>query len=162
MKLLVFSIALLAAMAPEAGAGDAEFQAIVRGVESNFGIHRLHIPLFGTVLSFATASQPWGVKQVDVAIFEDRRYTLPEAGRFEAIVRQVAGDGWSPVVRVRGNHGRELTYIYTKPAGGDLKIMVANFEPTEAVLTYLKGKPEAMLAALDHPKHASHSLAGDH
>jgi len=160
MKALLLAISLLPLMAPEAYSADADFKAIVRGVESNLGVRRMHIPLLGTVLYFATAAHPGGVKQADVAIFEDQDYTLPEAGRFEEIVRQAAGDGWSPVVRVRENHNRELTYIYTKPMGGDLKIIVASFEPREAVLTYLRVKPKAMLEALDEPNHAGRALAG--
>jgi hypothetical protein len=128
MKALLLAVPLLALMAPEAYSGDADFRAIVRGVESNLGVRRVHIPLLGTVLFFAAAAHPGGVKQVDVAIFENQDYTLPETGRFEAIVRQAAGNGWSPLVRVRENHSRELTYIYTKPVAGDLKIIVASFD----------------------------------
>lgn len=160
MKALLFAAPVLLLVTPAATAGDPDFKAIVRGVESNLGIRRMHIPVFGLAMFFVKAARPAGVRQLDMAVFEDLSCPAPDAARFETIMKQAVGDRWNPIIRVRERRGRELTYIYARPDGRNWKLIVATFEPSEAVLIHLKLNPEALLDSLDEPAHAGTCLRG--
>jgi hypothetical protein len=151
MKRLLFIIPLVALFAANAAAGDPEFDTIVRRVESDLGIRRTHIPLFGLATLVVKAAEP-GVKQLDLAIFEDLNYEPPAGARFDEIMRRATGGRWSSVIRVRSRRDHEWTYIYAKPDGEDWRILVANFEPREAVIVETRVTPEILLHSLDAPK----------
>ncbi len=161
MRRAGFLAILVAMLAPLSRAGDADFKAIVQNVESNLGIRRTNIPLFGVAMFFVKASHPSGVNQLEMAIFDELNYTPPDARRFEAIMQRAVGDAWSPLVRVQSRRDHELTYIYVKPESRHCKMILATFEPGEAVLMHLKVNPEALTEALDEPRHAGESLGGE-
>ena len=140
-----------ALLAPAAWAGDRDFEALVRGVESSCGIRRTHIPMAGA-MKFA--------KQLELAVFEDARCAPPDAERFDQIMRTATGGRWTPMIRTR-SRGRESTYIYVRPDGDNVKTIVATFEPDEVVIVHLKVSPEALLASLNDPEHAGERLGGD-
>jgi hypothetical protein len=161
MKHLLFAAPLVLLLAPAASAND-DFKAVVRGVESNLGIRRMRVPLLGTMMFCARVVRPGGVKQLDIAIFEDLNYSPPDPERFDAVMRTAVGERWSPMIRVRSLRGEhEWTYIYARPDGRDWKMIIATFEPDEAVIVHLKVKPEALLGSLDEPEHAGQRLSGD-
>ncbi len=148
MKRLLLVAALLA---PAAWAGDRDFDALVRGVESSFGIRRTHIPMLGA-MTFA--------KQLDLAVFEEAKCVPPDAERFDQIMRTATGGRWTPLIRTR-SRGKESIYIYVRPEGDDVKMIVATFEPDEVVIVHLKVSPEELLASLNDPEHAGERLGGD-
>jgi hypothetical protein len=161
MRRLLFAAPLVLLLGPAASAGDRDFAAVVQSVESNLGLHRTRIPLFGTVMFFVRVARPAGVKQLEMAIFEDANYSPPDAERFDALMRSAAGERWSPLVRVRSRRDDESTYIYVKPDGKEFKMIIATFERDEAVIMHLKAKPEALLDSLDEPEHAGKRLGGE-
>lgn len=153
MKRLLLVVPLAVLFAASAAAGDADFDTIVRHVESGLGIRRTQNPLLGLASLVVKAAQP-GVKQLDLAIFDELDYTPPAAARFDEIMRHATGSGWSSVIRVRSRRDGERTYIYAKPDGKDWRILLANFEPREAVIFETRVTPEVLLRSLDHPKDA--------
>lgn len=161
MKRILCAAPLLLLLAPAARAGDPDFKAVVRAVESDLGIRRTHIPLFGTAMFFVRAARPEGVKQLDMAIFDEAGDSRPDFARFEKIMRRAVGERWTPMIRVKDRRGDELTYIYVKAAGRDWTMILATFSPGEAVLIHLKLGPEALRDILDEPKHAGKSLTGN-
>jgi hypothetical protein len=142
MKRLLFVAPLALLFAASAAAGDPDFDTIVRRVESDLGIRRTPIPLLGLATLVVNAAEPAGVKQVDVAIFNDLDYSPPAAARFDEIMRQATGGRWSAVIRVRSRRDHEWTYIYAKPDGPDWRILLANFEPREAVIVETRVAPD--------------------
>lgn len=161
MRRFLFAAPLVLLLVPAASAGDRDFNAVVRGVESNLGIRRTRIPLFGTMMFFVKVARPGGVKQLEMAIFDEVKYSPPDEARFDELMRSAVGDRWSPMVRVRSRRDHEWTYIYVRPDGRDFKMIIATFERDEAVLMHLKVKPEALLDSLDEPEHAGRRLGGE-
>jgi hypothetical protein len=152
MKRLLLVAPMMALLASSAAAGDPDFDTIVRRVESDLGIQRTHIPLLGLATLVVKAAEPAGVKQLDMAIFDDLDYSPPAAARFDDIMRRATGGRWSAVIRVRSRRDHEWTYIYAKPDGRDWKLLVANFEPREAVIIETRVTPEVLLDSLDNPE----------
>jgi hypothetical protein len=161
MKATLLAATLILFCALAAGAGHGDFNAIVHGVESNLGIHRTHIPLFGLASFAVGAAHPYGARQLDMAIFDDLSYSPPDSARFQAIMQSAAGGSWTPAVTVHSRRDHKWTYIYTKPDGHDMRLIIATFEPTEAAIVHLKVKPESLLRSLDEPKQAGNTLGGE-
>lgn len=151
MRIPFALVAVCLGLAPAAPAADADFDALVRGIESHYGTKRLHIPLFGVAKFFVRVARPEGVKQLDLAIFEEIHYTQPDEREFDELVRNAVGGRWRPMVRVRSRADNERTYIYAREEGGDVRMMIANFEPSEAVVIQYRVSTRTLLAMLDHP-----------
>ena len=158
MKRILCAATLFLALVPAASAGDPDFKAIVRSVESELGIRRMHIPLFGTAMFCVRVAHPGGAKQLDMAIFDEADYAMPDAERFDQIIRNAVGNRWTPMIRVKERD--ELTYIYAKVEKHDWKLILATFEPREATLIHLKVDPKRLGDLFDEPKHAGKSLSG--
>jgi hypothetical protein len=162
MRRLLLALFVCALFVPAAAAADADFNAIVRGVESDLGISRLRIPFLGLASFFVKSAHPSGVTQLDFAIFEELHYSPPGKARFDAIVQRATGGRWQPIIQIRSDHGRECTYIYTRPDGRNWKLLLANFDRDDAVIIHLRATPEILLDALDQPDHATTRLTGGH
>lgn len=143
--------ALLLAL-PAAAAGDADFKALVRGIETRYQVTRTRIPLFGVVKFFVNVSRPHGVKQFDLAVFEDVNFGEPDEREFDTLVREAVGGNWRPMVRVRSRAPNEWTYVYVKEAGRDTRMMIATFEPGEAVVMQYKVNTRKLMEMLVRPE----------
>ncbi len=159
------SLAVVAALlgSAVAQAADRDFKAVVHSVESNLGIRRMHIPLFGMAMFVARAAgATQGVHKLDIAIYDELNYEPPSVGKFDAIMRSAVGERWTPFVRVRSKGDGEYTYIYLRPDGDEWRMLVASFEPHEAVIVHLKLNAEALMHDLEDPAHAGrHGHEGD-
>jgi hypothetical protein len=162
MKTLFASGLLLALAAVPAAAGDPDFHAIVRSVETGYGVHRLNIPLFGLARFAVQVAKPEGVKDFDMAIFQTPDGPPLDGSRFDAIVKQNGGGHWDSAIRVHSRRDHEWTYIYVRPEGRDWRMIVATFEPNQTVLLHAKVDPEVLVRALDDPEHAGQALGGPH
>jgi hypothetical protein len=150
---LVLAAALVGSAAMQAA--DRDFNAVARGLESNLGIRRMHMPLFGLAMFVAKAAAvTQGVHQLNIAVYEDLDYTPPSIERFDQIMKAAVGERWTSFVRVRSKGDGEYTYLYLRPDGRDWRMLVATFEPHEAVLVHLKLNPEMLMRDLDDPAHA--------
>jgi hypothetical protein len=156
MKRLLTLLPLAALSAALAAAGDADFDSVVRHIETGLHIQRTHVPLLG-LANLVVRSQP-GVKQLDMAIFDNLDYSPPAAARFDEIMRDASGGGWSALLRVWSRRKSESTYIYAKPDGKDWRILLANFEPHEAVMIETRVTPEVLLRSLDGNSGTGYSI----
>ena len=155
MRTLLVVVLLGALVATPAAAGDADFHAIVRGVESGYGVHRVHIPLFGLARFALKIAQPEGVKDFDMAIFETPDGPPRDLGRFDGIIRRAGGGRWSSVIRVRSRRDNEWVYIYARPEGrDDWRMLVATFGRGETVVLEAEVNPAFLANALEDPEHA--------
>ena len=161
MRTLLVVVLLGALAATPIAAGDSDFHAIVRGVESGYGVHRVHIPLLGLARFALKIAQPEGVKDFDMAIFETPDGAPRDLGQFDGIMRRVGGGHWSPLIHVRSRRDGEWVYIYARPEGGnDWRMLVATFGRGEAVLLEAQVNPEFLANALEDPEHAGHVFNG--
>jgi hypothetical protein len=160
MRRLFVVAPLLALVSVPAVAGDPDFNAIVRDVESGYGVHRVSIPLFGLARFAVKVARPEGVQDFDMAIFETPDGPPPNSSRFDAIMARADGGHWSSVIRVRSGRGREWTCIYVRPEGRNWRMLIATFQPAETVILHARVNPEVLARAFDDPEHAGGSLGG--
>ncbi len=153
MRALV-PIAVLVALSFPAAAGDRDFDAVVRSVESNLHVHRMHIPLFGLAKFVIRASHPAGTKQLDMAVFEDVRLDEHSMQKLDRAVRSAIDEHWTPMIRAR-EHG-EWTVIYARPDGEKhLRMLIATVNSDDAVIIQLKVDAGELFSGLDeNPRYA--------
>ncbi len=144
--------ALFLALPAGARAGDADFKALVKGIETQYGVSRTRIPLFGLVKALVKVARPHGVKQFDLAVFEDARFGDAGENDFDAVVRKTVSGGWRPIVLVRSSAPREWTGVYLKEVGRDFRMMIATFEPSEAVVVQFKMNARRLMEMLKCPE----------
>src|ERR1700736_2603006 len=103
---LAFAIALAAATA------HADFDQLVRAVESQRGLHRIWTPGIGLVRLGVRIVHPDGVHDFELAVFEGE--TQFDDAQFNAILRTSPD---TPIVRVHSNHSGETAIIWARPVG---------------------------------------------
>jgi hypothetical protein len=96
----------------------ADFADVVRTVEAKAGGHKTPIPLFGLVRFAVWMIHPDGVHDIELATWEGTHVSV-DAREIASVVRSRSGAGYQPVVASRSRNG-EWTYIYARPARGDL------------------------------------------
>src|SRR5438270_3363023 len=140
-KKLSFACLMLAGLftsAQNAFARD-DFGNIVHHIEANYHVHRQHrwvMGLAGFTVKFWHVA---GVKNFKGAIFENQPFLNAGADtRFDQVVRAAMDSGWQPMVQSWDRHSGERTYIYAQNLGKDMKVLVVNLEPNEAVVLQVK------------------------
>jgi hypothetical protein len=118
-----------------ASAADHEFRGVVRSIETTYKVHHMHIPLLGVALFFV---RPAGVGGLKLAVFEGFK-TPTDAADVTSVIESSLGPDWHPFVRVhsKGETNGETTLIYVSPAGGKMRMMVVDLEPSEATVVEL-------------------------
>ena len=131
---------------------DHEFDRVVRHIESCYHARRTRIPFLGLANFFVKAAKPGGVKEFKLAVFEDQDFGAPaENAQFDSEIEKSLGAEWRPLVRVFSRAQGELTRIYAKEAGKDVRLMVVTIEPHEAAVVQVKVDTEMLMKWLDHP-----------
>ncbi len=125
---------MLAGLLMAAGAafgGDADFDRIVKTIESHYGTHRLHIPFMGVASLLVNVARPEGVSGFKLAVFQDLEVLQPEYREWKERDRFIdtlfVGE-MHPLVRVHSQREGNATYIFAEPAGKSTKVLVATFE----------------------------------
>jgi hypothetical protein len=135
---------LLLAGSQPASAKD-DFGKIVQHIETNYHVHRQYrwaMGLAGFTVKFWHIG---GVKNFKGAIFENQQFVNTSLDtRFDEVVREAMESGWQPVVQTYDRRGGEHTYIYAQDLGKDMKVLVVNLEPTEAVVLQVKVDPKKL------------------
>ncbi len=149
MRALLALAFLTTAALPPAEAADKDFKAVVRAVESDLNIRHMRLPLIGFIARMAASTQ--GVHQLNFVVYDEVRYERPDPRQFDQMMKSAVADRWTPFVTVRSKRDHEYTYIYIRPDGEHWKMMIASFEPGEAVLMHLKLDAAAMLKDFDEP-----------
>jgi hypothetical protein len=139
MRALALGCLLLTPLA--ASAKDWDFRDAVEDLERHLGARRLRIPLWG-VMKFIgyPVYRPLGVKDFDMAIFED----VPERLEEEPSLLRRLGPGWRPVLRVRERHGDHV-YLYARDEGSWIRMVMLTVDRNDAVLMHFKMRPSGFL-----------------
>ena len=154
--LLVIYLLVICA-APLALGSDHDFRGVVHAIESNYGVHHMHIPLLGAALFFA---RPEGASGIKLAVFED--FEMPVGAQdITRVVEGSLGPGWYPFVRVRSRSDGETTLIYTNPSGGKMRMMIVSIEPSEATVVELNLSEGAIKRWLKEPGEEAEGQTGD-
>ena len=135
-----------------ARADDPEFDAITNHLKLHYNARRVHIPFLGLVNFFVHIIHPAGVKSFKVAVFEKLNFTPGETDSgFGQVMRNALSAIWQPMVRVRSRDGEQV-YVYAKPDGSNIKMMVVTVDHDEAVVARFKFSPEKLSEFLRDPK----------
>ena len=144
---LVVSLAAASALfaVPQQASAKDDFGRIVQHIETQYHVHRQHrfaLGLAGFVVKFYHFA---GVKNFKGALFENQRFLNAGSDtRFDEIVRTAMDSGWQPMVQSWDRRTGSKTYIYAEDLGRDMKVLVVNLEPNEAVVIQVKVNPEKL------------------
>jgi len=129
--------------------GNAEFRGIVRSIEQTYGVHHMHIPLLGVAMFFA---RPAGVHGLKLAVFEGFN-AHADSYHLRRVIENSLGRDWHAFVRVqsKGEMDGETTLIYVSPCAGQMRMMIVNIEPSEAVVVQMSLSDKAITHWLKEP-----------
>jgi hypothetical protein len=160
MRARVLAVLLMAAGA--AFGGDADFDRIVKAIESHYGTHRLHIPLMGVASLLVSVARPEGATGFKLAVFEDLK-SSPEYGEWkerDRFMDTVFIGEMHPLVRVHSQRGGNATYIFAEPSGKSTRVLIATFERDEATVVEVKVNMSTLLKSIEEPEAAGRTLGG--
>jgi len=152
---LIFVLAIFLA-APSFGAADPEFHAVVRSIETQYGVHHLRIPFGLATLCLKIAQVP-GASGLKIAVFNNfSQAEIPSDGEFEESIESTMGSGWLPVVRVRSNH--DLTLIYANPSDKDIRALIVCLQSHVATVVQTKVTASQLRKWIEQPDEATHQM----
>lgn len=151
---VVFAIALAA---PCFGGNDAEFHAVVRTIETQYGVRHMRIPFLGLATFCLKVGRVPGASGLKLAVF-DHLPRQPEISdeAFKRALEAAIGDSWRPLVRVRSRDGSELTMVYTNPSDKDLRMLIVCLEPDDATVVQTKVKASQIRKWIQQPDEVTH------
>lgn len=140
----VAAIAILF-VAPQPAFAKDDFGKIVHHIEANYHTHRHYRFVMGLAGFTVKVTHFAGVKSFKGAIFENSEFSASGSDtRFDQVVRAAMDSGWQPLVQSYDRHSGERTYIYAQDLGKDMRLLVVNLEPTEAVVIQVKVDPNKL------------------
>jgi len=159
------AVAVLAMLMASGAAfgGDAEFDRIVKAIESHYGTRPERIPFMGVANFFVKVAHPEGAAGIKLAVFEglkDLQSAEDPADWRERdhLMDTVASSSLHPMIRVHSRRDGEATYIFMGPSGKSTRLLIATFERNEATVIEVKANIETLMQSLQDPSHAGHAL----
>jgi hypothetical protein len=149
-KLEIFSVIFCAAsvaltLGTETVFASDDFNRIVHHIEVNYHVHRNHRWVMGFAGLVVKVSHIAGVKSFKGAIFEDQQLEGTAADqKLDEIVLRAGESGWQPMVKSYSRRTGEHAFIYAKPEGKDLKLLIVSVEPSEAAVIQVKINPDKL------------------
>lgn len=138
-------LVLVLAAAPLQAAG---FDEVANALESQLG-RSTWIPFFGLARTFIRATHPDGVHDIQLAVFEGKGKI---DGRVAAeLMASRLGSDFRPMVRSRSKS--EWSYIYARPAGRAVELMILSNDGDDTVLVRVVADPEVMNHIRDEAGH---------
>jgi len=109
----------------------ADFDSLVRAVETIPGLHREPIPGFGLVRMAVWMVHPEGVHDVQLATFKGGSGDI-DPRELEALLRKNAEAGYAPLVAAHSRRTGELTLIWARPGKGNtVELLLLSHEPKD-------------------------------
>jgi hypothetical protein len=164
-RTLALLVATLMASAAAFG-GDAEFDRIVRAIESHYGTRPRQIPFLGVANLLLKVARPEGAAGFKLAVFDgmkdlksvDAREEWRERDRF---MDTLPNSNLHPLVRVHSRHNAEATYIFMGEEGRSSRVLIATFERDRATVVEVKANIRKLFQSLREPQHARQELEDD-
>ncbi|MGH9420293.1 MAG: hypothetical protein ACRD3J_09985, partial [Thermoanaerobaculia bacterium] len=154
---LILLVALLSVFTLGATPARANFNDIVRAVESRYRVHHTWLPGFGLVRFALWVVRPAGVSDVQLATFEHAHFDDTQ-GLAEIISRN-AGEPLQPLVQTRSNRTGETALIYAHPLGGDrVALLVFAHDRDDTTLVRVVVSVEKAREAMNHPHNVMANL----
>jgi|HubBroStandDraft_4_1064222.scaffolds.fasta_scaffold293447_2 hypothetical protein len=156
-------IRLLAAFVAVCGAalaGDAEFDRVVKAIESHYGTRQTHIPLLGVADLFVKVRRPAGASEFKLAVFQDldASRVSGDSTELDRVMTGVSGSALHPLVRVHSHHSGQATYIYASEAGHSARMLIATFGRNQATVVQVKVAVDTLLKSVADPEGVAESF----
>jgi len=137
-----------------AASARADFDSLVRVVQSSRGLHRVWTPGISFVRLGVRIVHPEGVHDFQLAIFEGHGDV-----DIEGVMRATPG---VPIVRARDNRSGETTVIWATPLRGDLfeMLLVAHDPNDDTMVIRAVVDGQKLAKEIADPRHAA-SIAGE-
>ena len=132
-------IALLVLAAVVSMPAYAGFDDVLAGLHAKLG-SSTWIPGFGLVRLGVRVTHFDGVHDLQLAVFEGKGSFDPADA--DRLMRARIGTGYTPLVRVRSKRQHEWSFIYSKPAGDLLDLVVLTNDGEDTVLVRVVVDPE--------------------
>jgi len=133
----------------------ADFNAVVKEVESHSGLKRVRIPFLGLARFVVWVVHPEGVHDFQLATFEGRGDDIDGSLIGDMLARN-AGPGFRPIVRVHSQRrGREWTFIYARPVGETFELLLATHEHRDTTVVRAVVDLERLQQAVNHSRHGN-------
>lgn len=153
MSRRALDILLVVALAIPCFANDREFKSVVNTVETQFGVHQMHIPLLGFATFCLKMAGTPGTSGMKLAVFQHMPRPRGSSNQeFEQKVTASLGSDWQRFVRVRSQEENQFTIIYTSAAENDLKMMIVAIQPDHATVVQVKLKASDLKRWIDDPE----------
>jgi hypothetical protein len=154
---VVLFVAIMSVFALGATPARANFDDIVRAVESRYQVHHTYIPLFGLVRFALWMTRPGGVSDVQLATFEHAHFD--DLQGLAEIVRRNAGEPMQPLVQTRSNRTGETTLIYAHPVDKDrVALLVFAHDHSDTTIVRVVVSMTKLSETMNHPHHVVASL----
>jgi hypothetical protein len=121
----------------------ADFGQIARRLDTHLG-SRMWLPFLGLGRFFVRTIHPRGVHDFQLAVFEDHRRGI-DPRELEEMMRSGAGKGFAPLVRIRSNRSGETVFVYARPRGRHIEMMILVHEKDETVLVRVVADAEVAI-----------------
>lgn len=151
---VVFAITLAV---PCFGGNDAEFHAVVKTIETQYGVHHMRIPFLGFATVCLKIARIPGASGLKLAVFNHlpQDSGMSEEALQESIEASI-GNTWRPLVRVRSNDDNNLTMVYANPSDKELRVLVVYIDPNAATVVQTKVKASQIRKWIRQPDEVTH------
>ena len=148
MKKLILAILIIAFALPL----QADFSEARRALRAELG-RPMTIPFSGLARLVAWIIQPHGVRDFEVAIWENKHRDIKMEGTaLDALLKQGLSRDFQPVVRRTSKQQGEWTFIYARPRGNMLEILVLNSDRGDTVLVRAEVDAEEFAKTIREPR----------
>jgi hypothetical protein len=153
-RLLVLGVVFALAI-PCFGGNRREFNALVKAIETDYGVRRVRIPLVGFATFCLRMAGTPGTAGLKIAVFHDLGDSgAPLADSFQQSVEAAMGSGWHPLVRARSRKDADVALIYMNPDPKDLEVLIVWVGEDQATVVQTKLKSSQIRNWINHPQDA--------
>jgi hypothetical protein len=153
MRRLVVLSAVFALAIPSFAGKDRQFNALVKAIETQYGLRHVRIPLVGFATFCLRMTGTPGTAGLKIAVFDDLRdRSAVSTDSFEQSVQAAMGSGWHPLVRARSRADGQVTLVYTNPDPKDLEVLIVWVGGDEATVVETKLKSSELWNWINHPQ----------
>jgi hypothetical protein len=169
-RLLVLGVVFALAIPCFGGSKSREFNALVKAIETDYGVRRVRIPLLGFATFCVRVAGTPGTAGLKIAVFDDLGDSnAPLGDSFQQSVEAAMGSAWHPLVRARSPKDGDVVLIYVNPDPKDLEVLIVWVGEDQATVVQTKLKNSQIRNWITHPQdavdrdsmHAGFSIAAD-
>jgi hypothetical protein len=149
-RLAIAALVLCALAAPL----HADFNSLARALDSHKGVKRIWIPFLGLARIAVRVVEPQGVHDFQLATFSGTDNV--DARELQRIMRAHAGAGFKPLVQVWSRKSNDWSFIYAKPVGDRIELMILAHDDEETVLMRVEVNADKLAEEIHrHPRNAT-------